>query len=576
MAGSEHRFEWITAHEEYKSWIDSQIPSILHVHGTSNAPDASKFIFRCLNEDLDSRQKNEIVTYFTFEKDDDRCNSTMTMLITLSTQIINGCQSLHNAVRLLFDEMSHHCSWTETDLLLLFRIVLTNYEKDGIVCVISYSMSECHSSFLAFLKELCSLARHTERRFKVAVTSTTNYSFQSVLTGWPAINLDDHQENSHTVSATLASGFDLGVLELMQQRPEFYDFGKKITEKLSECGQDRHWRRLILHQLKLSEGPLTRLAIARQLDVLLPKTPKELLFRTLAGIQLENQQWARKVLLWTLYSFRPLSIWELSTALVLQHLSPETADIDEIVCQDITGELDKIFKGIFRVKHNEVHFSHPDARESLRNVDCSPNEAWYDLQEIAQKQITEACFFYLSLPQVQRSIMTSYGPLPGHLSESNAYFTRYSLCSYAIKYWPRHYKLIAKINCPIESALEFCRNTKIVRIWIQAYWSLQKPISQIDNVFSSPLPVLAGLGLQDLVSQLLDPNAEPNDTEENAKALAEAARNTNLELVRILLPIGGYSQSNLEDALIAATSSCDEAILGLLISHIGQHYRDFQ
>ena len=576
-ADSEHRFNWIIAREEYKAWINSHIPAILHVHGTSNAPDAAEFLFRCLNEDWDARQKDEIVTYFTFEKDDCRRNSTTAMLITLSLQITIECQSLHKAVRLLFDEMSHQCSWTKTDLLLLFRIILLDCERDGIVCVIN-SMNECDNSFLAFLEEICSLAKHTERRFKFAVTSTTNYVFQSVLTGWPAINLDDHQEDSHTVNRTVDSGFDPGVLRLIQQRSEFYDFGKRITEKLSQCGQDRDWRRLILNQLKLSEGPLTRLAIARQLDILPPTTPTEILFRTLAGIPLEKQQWARKVLLWTLYSFHPLSVWELGVALVLQDkcLSSETGDIDEVVCQDITGELDKIFKGVFRVKQNEVRFSHPDARESLRKVDCSQNSAWYNLQETAQQQITEACFFYLSLPQVQRFIMTSYILPPGHLSGSTASFAPFSLCSYAINYWPKHYKLIPKVNRPTESALEFCHNTKIVRTWIQAYWPLQKPISQINNVSSSLLPVLAGLGLQDLISKLLDLNAEPNDTEDFAKALAEAARNTNLELARTLLSIGGYSQSNLEDALIAATSSCDEAILDLLISHVGQRCRDFQ
>ena len=577
LAGSEHRFNWITAHAEYKAWTSSQTPSILHLHGNSNIPDVSEFIFKCLNEDWDARQTNKIVTYFTFEKDDGRRNATIAMLITLSTQILNECQSLHKAVRLLFDEMSHHCSWTKTDLLFLFRIILLSCETDGIVCIIN-SMSECDSSFVNFLEETCSLARQTERRFKVVVTSTTNNNFQSVLSGWPTINLDDHQEDSHTVNPTLASGFDIGVFKLIQQHSEFYDFGKRITEKLSECGEDRHWRRLILNQLKLSEGPLTRLAIARHLDVLPPTTPKEILFRTLAGIPLEKRQWARKVLLWTLYSFHPLSVWELSVALVLhdEFLSPESGDIDEVVCQDLTGELDKIFKGIFIVKQNEVRFSHPDARESLWKVDCSRNSAWYDLQETAQQQITEACLFYLSLPQVQRSIMTSYILTPNYRPGSTAYFSRHSLCSYAIKYWPRHYKLIPKVNHPIESALEFCRNTKTVRTWVQAYWSLQKPISQIDNVFSSPLPVLAGLGLQDLVLKLLDPNAEPNDPEDSAKALAEAARNANRETVRTLLSIGGYSQSNLEDALIAATSSCDEAILDLLISYVGQRCKDFQ
>ena len=179
----------------------------------------------------------------------------------------------------------------------------------------------------------------------------------------------------------------------MQQRPEFYHFEKRITEKVSECGHDRHWRRLVLSQLKFSEALLTKLAIERQLDVIPPTVPKDILFRTLAGIPVNKQQWARKVLLWTSYSFHPLSVWELSTALVLDHecLSPETRHIDEIVYPDITSAIDRVFKGIFRIKHNEVHFTHPEARECFRNMNGSQNTTWYDLHETANQEITEAC-----------------------------------------------------------------------------------------------------------------------------------------------------------------------------------------
>ena len=52
-----------------------------------------------------------------------------------------------------------------------------------------------------------------------------------------------------------------------------------------------------------------------------------------------------------------------------ESLSDENGDIGLNVCQDIIEELDKVFQGIFIVKHNEVHVSHPDARQFLLNVD---------------------------------------------------------------------------------------------------------------------------------------------------------------------------------------------------------------
>lgn len=135
-----------------------------------------------------------------------------------------------------------------------------------------------------FWKICCiySFARHTERRFKVAVIGTTNCNLQSVLADWPDINLDDHQEASHIIDRTIASNVDLEVLRFMRQQPEFHYFEERIIGKLFECGQDMHWRRLILNQLRFSEGPLTKLATERQLDVLPPTAPQEIFVRTLA------------------------------------------------------------------------------------------------------------------------------------------------------------------------------------------------------------------------------------------------------------------------------------------------------
>lgn len=116
------------------------------------------------------------------------------------------------------------------------------------------------------------------------------------------------------------------------------------------------------------------------------------------------------------------------------------------------------------VKHNKIHCSHPTAREFLQNADCAQHLALYDLKQTAHQRITEAFFFYLSLQQVQKFIVTSYIYPPADLPKSPTYIPRHNLCCYAIKYWPRHYKLIPELIRPTESALEFCRNTKAMRV----------------------------------------------------------------------------------------------------------------
>lgn len=162
---------------------------------------------------------------------------------------------------------------------------------------------------------------------------------------------------------------------------------------------------------------------------------------------------------------------ELGAALMLQDevLCNGTGDTDVLVYRDITSELDEVFKGISIVKQNEIHFGRHDAREFLLSSELRQRRAWYDVKEAAHAQITEACIFYLSLIQVQRSIVASYVYSPVDLLESPTYIPHYSLCSYAIKYWPRHYKLIPKKVHPTKRALEFCRNAKVMRLLAQAY-----------------------------------------------------------------------------------------------------------
>ena len=275
------------------------------------------------------------------------------MLNTLLIQVLSERPDLYSAVRLPLNETSRHSSWTQTDLLLLFRNVLLNCENGGFVCVLD-SMSECEESCLSFLDDIFRLARHTERCFKVVVTSTTNRNLQRVLADWPTTNLDNHSEDPHNINSAIVSDVDAEVLEIIQYRPIFYDFEKRITDNLFEFGRNSHWRRLVVNQLRFSEGPLKKFATERQLDVLPPITSKQTFVQTLANIALERRGGARNVLIWTLYTFRPLSPKELGAALVLQDetLSHGSGDIDLLVSQDVTGKLDEVFKGIFIVKHN--------------------------------------------------------------------------------------------------------------------------------------------------------------------------------------------------------------------------------
>ncbi|KAH0557197.1 hypothetical protein GP486_005013 [Trichoglossum hirsutum] len=578
LYGPDHQLSWLSSHETYTKWLDGYGPSILHVHGTVGASDASEYIFQHLNAYRTEKQNSEILVYFAFISHHDRCNSVVAMLNTLLAQILSHNPNLFGAVARQYEQMSFHRSWTEGDLWLFFRNILSFWGQNGILCVIN-GLDECDDSWTGFLKNLCSLASLTERRWKIAITSTGDPDLQAALADWPAINLDDQPGDPGTANTNLASDTDLEVLELIQERPAFSDFEKTITERLFECGQDKDWRRLVLNQLRFSKSPSTKSAAQRELDLLPPAIPKDIFVRILANVPPERRAWARKALIWILYAFRPLTIWELGVALALEvdSLPYNTIDLDELVYRHVIADLGEVFGGMFVVKQNEVRFGHPEVRKFLLAADGGQKHIWYDVKDTAHQEITDACHFYLSLQQVQNSIAMSYDNSLLDSLEAPTFISRDSLRAYAVRYWPRHYELIPETFRPTKRVLDFVQNTKSIRCWAEAYWWFLNSTSRTDRGFLSLLPIFAGLGLQDLVAKWLDRDSEtPESGQDRALALTEAARNTHVKVVRRLLSCGEYDQASLQDALIAGASCCDEAVMDELIMYTAESIERFE
>lgn len=457
-------------------------------------------------------------------------------------------------------------------------MIVSDWNHGGVLYVIN-GLDECDNSRTVFLKDLCRFASVTERRYKIAITSKTDSDLQALLANWPTINLDDHPEDLDTVNTNLAANFEREVLELMQHRPVFCDFEKTVTDKLLRCGHNKHWRRLISSQLRLGKSLSTKSATQRELDLLPPTPSKDVFARILARVPSEKQAWARKALVWILYTFRPLSIWELGVAIALEvdSLSDETMDLDELVYQDVIAELDEVFGGMLIVEHNEVHFTHPDGRQFLLAADGEQEHVWYDVKETAHQEITDACQLHLSLQQVQDSIAMSYGDPPDDPREWPTFVSRYSLRDYVIRYWPRHYKIIPETLRPTQRTLKFVRYTKAMRSWAEAYWWASNSLSRTTRAYLSSLPVFAGLGLQDLVTEWLRVEAQtPESSQDRALALAEAARNAHVEVVRRLLSCGEYNQASLQDALVAGACCCDEAVLDELITYAAESIENFE
>ena len=147
---------------------------------------------------------------------------------------------------------------------------------------------------------------------------------------------------------------------------------------------------------------------------------------------------------------------------------------------------------------------------------------------------------------------------------------RHSFFFYVVKYWPKHFKLGYPWECDaiLESTSNFVHSKQAVRSWNEVNWQLSNPISRRDRSFVSSLPVFSAHGLTTLVSSHIQEDVGSGlDSVDLCLALIEAARNGHHDVTRLLLQKAQINHATLQNALIAATSSGDEAVLTELIQH---------
>jgi hypothetical protein len=192
------------------------------------------------------------------------------------------------------------------------------------------------------------------------------------------------------------------------------------------------------------------MTVDTKLASLSPASPKKVMKSILDSIHPERQQRTRNLIAWVLCSFRPLTVYELGLALALDVDSKGTS-LDDVVFQDVVAQIQQCLGGgIFVVDQNEVFFGHRHARDFFTATEASPAQHWYEFEEnTAHGEIAYFCLVYLSSPEVHKQ-MVDFCDRHNNLRQSSLFESRFDLLSYAIKYWPSHYKLGAsKGSSPI-------------------------------------------------------------------------------------------------------------------------------
>jgi hypothetical protein len=228
-----HPFKWIDQDKTFQKWLARKDTCILHVHGTSGVSKASEYIFHHHDSSIDSQESDRAVLYFEFKQHDARFNTIQSMLRTFLAQIISHYHSLDTCVVNNFERLCLYHDWTNKDLYSFFEDLRTAPVMDSIIYVIS-GLDQCDESCNWFLVELLSIARCSESRYKIVITSAGSKDIQDALSDFPTINLDEHANNGNSTPDKPLWGLGFELMQLMQERPQYRAFETTLRGLLSE------------------------------------------------------------------------------------------------------------------------------------------------------------------------------------------------------------------------------------------------------------------------------------------------------------------------------------------------------
>ncbi|KAI1213089.1 ankyrin repeat-containing domain protein [Annulohypoxylon truncatum] len=563
-AGPTHPYSWVTENEVYQSWYTQRGPSLLYLDGKSDTQAASEYIFGHLDNLSLSKDDDWFVLYFTFNRYDVRRHKIEDMLTTFLAQM---CGFLQSPDFDWLEDIRVHRGWKYMDLLDLLSLYYLCINRRRVSCVIN-NFDDCEPlSRKTFLSSIYSFSENQNMSLKAIVTSHIPGALLEELSSWSVLNLDAAAPT--TENEITADSFDAS---LQRQRPEARAFKTQFEEELKVIAALKpEVRGLVLDHVRRNEhwplhksienilGPIEEMSHKSVIKKILNNVPdKELVFRALS---------------WILYATRPLTPWELTTAITI---GIERSGLEEQlrITQSANKFLCKLlawFSGIIALDHNEIIISTRGVREILMtDYSYGPKDfdAWSISGRGAHIMIARTCLAYLTRPGTKGNLEAFYNDSLYNNSHVAIVDDRTTLQNYAVRFWMHHLSLASIDHEPTDILTSFSKS-EIVPYWSRAYWVLANPFTRSRQPRESLYPHLASTGL------FLQAENWCNKDEDLSEGLIEACLNGALQTFRDLLLRRKHSEEVLTEALVGAGAYGDKAILIELVEYITKNYRSF-
>ncbi|KAL7794022.1 hypothetical protein V8C43DRAFT_314972 [Trichoderma afarasin] len=332
---------WVLKLPQLVSWLTTQAPSILWVNGSPGQGKTivAKFLLAYLEDLPCSSNDHTTVIYFFFYDQDDSYRTQL-----LSTQ--GGFDVISDKLNIKASPISDESAWDILEELLRSPV-----------------FDECHDDesrqkLLDFIKNAIQrpLAKSKEKYpvLKAFLTSRPTTDLSRALRQLPSIVLKASSDDLKTFIQSRVQKLDLGE----QQEGEVIDLLSSHVE------QTFLWISIVLRKLKTASTLLSRADMKQMIN----KTPSRLtdLYESiLIPIMQSRDIAAQKLLIWTVFSRRALTLDELEESLAIQETSKSQESIEEYRVWLTEKSVTSAVGAFLEVADGKVYLIHQSAKDFL-------------------------------------------------------------------------------------------------------------------------------------------------------------------------------------------------------------------
>lgn len=561
--------------ENFIKWRDSHTTDVLCVYGDTDLQETSEQLFYVLDQQRSRGLGHGEVLYFSFNKHDTTHNTIKDMLATFIAQLIcHHTGSLDTVAHPIFVQCSEERGWTDQDLLQWFDDCSSSLLTHSAHLVI-HGFDECsESGRKAFIDWFDHTTSTRDQPWKLAVTSQQPSSLQLESarkpSTWRYIDIAGSQQNE---SLDFVRSIERKSL-FLRHRPElFLEYDDLLAPIVANAEGDTLIQEIMIAHV-LSNPGWPRTHFLKEISGQLPRQSKssseEILTFTLDYVlrKLPAKWNVRTLLLWLLYSARPLSLWELVSVARPDCVNNGDASPQPDALREYTQMCETRLRGIIDIQDAQVCFHHPRLteliRKSISRERSSDTYIWDGIDDSkANHDITETCLRFLARDDIQRELESrAEETISGETPRYGLAAGYTNFCSYAVYYWPGHAKAAwSRGSLDISSLLEHYKPSALTAAWMKSFWCLSNPVTRSKQPIESLDALLVGLGLVNTPGEL-------RDARNITSAAQEAAARGDPVLVEKLLSRCEQTNSALVDILKAAASSGNETLVLDVFQHI--------